>query len=158
VLFLDEPTSGVDPLGRRTIWDLLFSLSREHGVAILVTTHYMSEAEHCDRLALMHAGDVIANAAPAELKRQLRSDAGQLIEIATPNLDQAMSLLRSSGYEPTAYGTRIHIFSHDLNQDDRRISELLPGSTRKQIDLSMEDVFVYRVTQLEERKSLGRAA
>ncbi|WP_312854530.1 ATP-binding cassette domain-containing protein [Paludibacterium denitrificans] len=55
VLFLDEPTSGVDPLGRRAFWDILFNLSRVDGVAMLVTTHYMSEAEHCDHLALMFA-------------------------------------------------------------------------------------------------------
>jgi ABC-2 type transport system ATP-binding protein len=64
VLFLDEPTSGVDPIGRRMFWDILFHLSRREGVAILVTTHYMSEAEHCDHLALMYAGRVVADASP----------------------------------------------------------------------------------------------
>ena len=56
VLFLDEPTSGVDPVGRRQFWEILFQLSRVEGVAILITTHYMTEAEHCDRLALMYPG------------------------------------------------------------------------------------------------------
>ncbi|MDE3050337.1 MAG: ABC transporter ATP-binding protein, partial [Nitrospirota bacterium] len=60
VLFLDEPTSGVDPIGRRHFWDILSRLAREEGVAILITTHYMSEAEHCDNLALMYAGRIVA--------------------------------------------------------------------------------------------------
>ena len=65
VLFLDEPTSGVDPIGRRRFWEILVRLARSDGVAILVTTHYMSEAEHCDHLALMYAGRMIADASPA---------------------------------------------------------------------------------------------
>src|SRR5581483_10399774 len=62
VLFLDEPTAGVDVLGRRQLWEILFHLSRDLGVAILVTTHYMTEAEHCDELAIMYAGRIVANA------------------------------------------------------------------------------------------------
>lgn len=68
VLFLDEPTSGVDPIGRRRFWELLSRLAREEGVAILITTHYLSEAEHCDRLALMYAGRIVAEGTPAHLK------------------------------------------------------------------------------------------
>jgi ABC-2 type transport system ATP-binding protein len=72
VLFLDEPTAGVDPLGRREFWNLLAGLARDEGVAILLTTHHMAEAEHCDRLVLMHEGRVVADASPAVLKRTLR--------------------------------------------------------------------------------------
>ena len=67
ILFLDEPTSGVDPLGRRLFWDILRHLSRRAGVAVLITTHYMSEAEYCDHLALMYAGRVVADATPAAM-------------------------------------------------------------------------------------------
>jgi len=69
VLILDEPTSGVDPRARDRFWDLLTELSREQGVTIFVSTHFMSEAERCDRIALMHAGRVLASGAPAELQR-----------------------------------------------------------------------------------------
>ncbi|MDO9195737.1 ATP-binding cassette domain-containing protein, partial [Rhodoferax sp.] len=75
VLFLDEPTSGVDPIGRRRFWEILVHLARVEQVAILITTHYMSEAEHCDHLVLMHAGRVIADDSPAALKAALQKEA-----------------------------------------------------------------------------------
>ncbi|WP_114973416.1 ATP-binding cassette domain-containing protein [Rhodoferax ferrireducens] len=75
VLFLDEPTSGVDPIGRRRFWEILVHLARVEQVAILITTHYMSEAEHCDHLVLMHAGRVIADDSPAALKAALQREA-----------------------------------------------------------------------------------
>jgi len=76
VLFLDEPTSGVDPIGRRLFWDILLHLTRVDGAALLFTTHYMSETERCDRLGLMHAGRLIADAPPDELKRAVAAEAG----------------------------------------------------------------------------------
>ncbi len=82
VLFLDEPTSGVDPIGRRHFWEILIHLARVEGVAILLTTHYMSEVEQCDRLALMYAGKLIACDSPAALKAQLETEAGCVLDIA----------------------------------------------------------------------------
>jgi ABC-type multidrug transport system ATPase subunit len=76
VLFLDEPTSGVDPLGRRRFWQILQQLAREDGVAILITTHYMSEAEHCDRVGLMHAGRLVELETPAAMKHALEVETG----------------------------------------------------------------------------------
>ena len=73
ILFLDEPTSGVDPLSRRTFWDLINSLSAQ-GVTVFVTTHYMDEAEYCHRLALMNKGSIVALGTPDELKRQWMTD------------------------------------------------------------------------------------
>ena len=75
ILFLDEPTSGVDPIGRRRFWDTLFRLTREDGVAVLLTTHYMSEVERCDRVGLMYAGHLVADASPGELRRQASEEA-----------------------------------------------------------------------------------
>ena len=92
VLFLDEPTSGVDPVGRRHFWDILVHLARVEQVAILVTTHYMSEAEHCDHLALMYAGRVIADDSPANMIQALQNEAGQLLDITTDNPLAALSL------------------------------------------------------------------
>lgn len=72
VLFLDEPTSGVDPMARRRFWDLIYEMA-EGGAAVLVSTHYMDEAEYCGRLALMHRGRVVALGSPAELRAQCRA-------------------------------------------------------------------------------------
>ncbi|HWA81835.1 MAG TPA: ATP-binding cassette domain-containing protein [Fimbriimonadaceae bacterium] len=154
VLFLDEPTSGVDPLGRRTIWDLLFRLSREHGVAILVTTHYMSEAEHCDRLALMHAGRIVANASPETLKGQFRVETGALAEIDVGNLDRGVEVLAAAGFSPALYGRAIHTFTRDLERDIPRIRTALEHAglavrSVAEVPISMEDVFVYRIAELE---------
>ena len=76
IVFLDEPTSGVDPQARRVFWDLIYSLSREAGVTVLVSTHYMDEAAHCDRLGLMDQGRLIAVGSPAELKRDVGTTFG----------------------------------------------------------------------------------
>jgi hypothetical protein len=112
VLFLDEPTSGVDPVGRRQFWDILFRLSREEGVAILVTTHYMSEAEHCDRVALMFAGRIVADAPPSDLKRQVEEEAGRVLEVDTDRPVLALDRLSRAGFEGAAlFGRRIHLFS-----------------------------------------------
>jgi ABC-2 type transport system ATP-binding protein len=83
VLFLDEPTSGVDPIGRRRFWEILLHLSREEGVALLVTTHYLSEAEHCDRLALMYGGRIVSEGSPSGLKQEVEQEAGVLLELIT---------------------------------------------------------------------------
>src|SRR3990172_5100541 len=74
ILFLDEPTSGVDPIARRAFWDLIYRLSKE-GRTVFVSTHYMDEAEYCHRLALMNRGRIVALGAPAELKAELRERA-----------------------------------------------------------------------------------
>jgi ABC-2 type transport system ATP-binding protein len=98
VLFLDEPTSGVDPLGRRAFWDVLFRLSREEKVTILVTTHYMSEAEHCDHIALMYAGRVVADASPEQLKQNVQSEAGQLLRISGADSARLAEVLQGEGF------------------------------------------------------------
>ena len=72
LLFLDEPTGGVDPRGRRLFWDLIYELAADRGMTVLVTTHYMDEAEQCDRLAFILDGALIANGSPSELKHDLR--------------------------------------------------------------------------------------
>lgn len=164
VLFLDEPTSGVDPVGRRTFWDILFGLSREEGVTVLVTTHYMAEAEQCDHLALMHAGRIVADASPSEMKRQVESEAGALLEVHVDRPAEAMRLLDAAGYRHTSlFGQHVHLLSPDAAGDAERISTLLrrAGLCPEPVvrrPLSMEDVFVYRITMLEqEREGTGAA-
>jgi ABC-2 type transport system ATP-binding protein len=88
VLFLDEPTSGVDPIARRQFWDLIYGLS-DRGNTIFVTTHYMEEAEYCNRLALMYKGRVIALGTPAELKRERRAQSMEEVFIASIETEDA---------------------------------------------------------------------
>ncbi|HEY8509299.1 MAG TPA: ATP-binding cassette domain-containing protein, partial [Steroidobacteraceae bacterium] len=109
VLFLDEPTSGVDPIGRRQFWRILFQLARTDGVAVLLTTHFMSEAERCDRLALMFAGRIVADDTPDGLKRAVAAEAGELYEIDTDQPLLAQNALREAGFQGLSlHGRRVH--------------------------------------------------
>lgn len=161
VLFLDEPTSGVDPVGRRQFWDILFRLAREDGVAILVTTHHMSEAEHCDRLALMYAGRIVADAPPEALKGALEAEVGRLLELDVADAARTLALVREAGFvEAYVYGAHVRLFSRAPEADSARIRALLAaaGVVLRAVapqPLSMEDVFVYRVTALERAASGG---
>lgn len=164
VLFLDEPTSGVDPIGRRRFWEILSRLAREDGVAILVTTHYMSEAEHCDQLGLMHAGRLVAEGSPADLKRQFERETGSRLEIMTDQSGRALAELTASGMaRATLSGSKVHMLSLDPGRDEARIRAVLAGSgiaveavrTRQP---SLEDVFVSRVRALEHAAPEGRPA
>jgi ABC-2 type transport system ATP-binding protein len=157
VLFLDEPTSGVDPIGRRHFWDILSKLARDEGVAILVTTHYMSEAEHCDHLALMYAGRIVADGSPADMKRSVEKEAGHLFEVVADDPGKAVLELRRAGFADAAlYGTRIHLFCRDPVRDKDSACEALESSGVKVTSvtmrpLSLEDVFVYKVMALERQ-------
>jgi ABC-2 type transport system ATP-binding protein len=156
VLFLDEPTSGVDPIGRRRFWELLSRLAREEGVAILITTHYLSEAEHCDRLALMYAGRIVAEGTPTHLKSQVERETGRLLEVVTEKPGAALAQVAAAGYANAAlFGTKIHVFSRDPHRDESHIREVLSragipvGSVWTRTP-SLEDVFVSRVMALEQ--------
>lgn len=156
VLFLDEPTSGVDPIGRRRFWDMLSRLAREEGVAILVTTHHMNEAEHCDRLGLMHAGRLVAEGSPTELKQGLEREMGTLLEVRTDQPARALAHLVASGMpRATLSGAMLHVLSSDPAGDEARIRSLLVGigTAVEGVRIrppSLEDVFVSRVSALEE--------
>jgi len=156
VLFLDEPTSGVDPIGRRRFWDILVQMASVEQVAILITTHYMSEAEHCGHVALMYDGRIIADASPAEMKRALQQDAGQLLDIATDRPLIAMKALEQAGFAGVAlFGRRIHLLAKDPEKARQRIEILLVQQGISLLDItpripSMEDVFVYRVMAREK--------
>lgn len=158
VLFLDEPTSGVDPIGRRRFWDILVHLARVERVAVLITTHYMSEAEHCDHLALMHAGRVIADDSPAALKASLEQEAGQVLEIAAESPLAALEVLEQAGFSgPALFGRRIHLLARDPARDQARIRELLAGRGVRLLEItpltpSLEDVFVHRILERERQE------
>jgi ABC-2 type transport system ATP-binding protein len=153
---LDEPTSGVDPVGRRRFWSILVRLAREEAVAILVTTHYMSEAEHCDRLALMYAGRIISTGSPHDMKQALEREAGQLLEITTSAPQEALRRLIGIGFaSATLHGRAIHILSKRAKEDQGLIQAALEEAAIHLTaivprTLTLEDVFVYRVMAMEE--------
>jgi ABC-2 type transport system ATP-binding protein len=158
VLFLDEPTSGVDPIGRRHFWDILSRLAREEGVAILITTHYMSEAEHCDHLALMYAGRIVAEGSPEAMKHQVEREAGHLLEVTTDRPGDALQQLVQAGFVGAAlFGTKIHLLSKNLAGEEPRLRAAL-STAAVQIrgvgirPLTLEDVFVHRVMALERQE------
>jgi ABC-2 type transport system ATP-binding protein len=161
VLFLDEPTSGVDPIGRRRFWEILVHLARVEQVAILLTTHYMSEAEHCDHLALMYAGKVIADDTPQALKDALVREAGQVLDIGAAPVLPALEALEQAGLADAAlFGRRIHVLAHDVAAATERIRGILEGKGIRVEDIApraptLEDVFVWRILE-RERAEVAR--
>jgi ABC-2 type transport system ATP-binding protein len=144
ILFLDEPTSGVDPVSRRNFWNLIYGMSRS-GVTIFVTTHYMDEAEYCDRLALIYRGKIIAEGPPSELKeRAMNRD---VLEVEVDRAVDAMELLTNAGIETAIFGTLLHATVDRAAEASPRIEEILgnAGFTVRGVEKvvpSLEDVFV----------------
>ena len=149
LVFLDEPTAGVDPVSRRAFWNLLYRLVAD-GVTVFVTTHYMDEAEHCHRLAFIQHGRLIAYGTPEEIKRDRMR--GQVLEIDCTQPDVAMSVLRQTdAFEDVAlYGTLIHTVTEDAAAAKPRITQALTeaGVKVQAVDIvapSLEDVFISSV-------------
>lgn len=145
ILFLDEPTSGVDPVSRRAFWDLIYEFAAA-GTTVFVSTHYMEEAEYCHRLALMNRGRLIALDRPRGLKRRIREP---ILEVVTPDAPRAVDALRgvSGVLEVTMFGRTLHAMVEDAESGERRIAERLAeaGHAVGSIDAiepSLEDVFV----------------
>jgi ABC-2 type transport system ATP-binding protein len=154
VVFLDEPTSGVDPLSRRRFWRLIDDLSRE-GVTVFVTTHYLDEAEHCDRLALMHAGRLVALGTVPELKSVLGESA--ILEIAAPGVAEALEILERESWvrDVSVFGDGLHVVVEDACEGARRVGEILAsrGIAPVEIDAvlpSLEDVFLHHVGRAKD--------
>jgi ABC-2 type transport system ATP-binding protein len=149
VLFLDEPTSGVDPSSRRRFWNLIHSLSAE-GVSVLVSTHYMDEAEYCMRIAMIERGRLIALGTPSELKQQ--SIGGELIELECDNIGSAIELVAQvAGVRDVAvFGNTLHILVDDAQETGVAVCHSLaehglPGAQARPILPTMEDMFVHLV-------------
>jgi len=144
ILFLDEPTSGVDPISRRNFWDLIYEMARK-GTTIFVTTHYMDEADYCDRLALIYRGRVIAEGTPGEMRRKyMKRD---VIEIEADRLVAALEAVYKNGIETAIFGSLLHATVDNAEQDIPRIEALLKkeGIAVNRIEKiipSLEDVFV----------------
>ncbi|MGQ9872885.1 ABC transporter ATP-binding protein [Leptodesmis sp.] len=145
ILFLDEPTSGVDPLARRQFWRLIEDFARQ-GAAILVTTHYLEEAEHCNRMGFMVVGEVVAQGSPSQIKAE---QPGQLIEVICDRTQAASNLLKTQldPWRVSIFGDRLHLV---LERPDSEISALRETLQNHQImvhslrpiPFSLEDAFI----------------
>jgi ABC-2 type transport system ATP-binding protein len=147
IVFLDEPTGGVDPLSRRQFWALIDHLS-ESGVTVLVTTHYLDEAEHCHRLAIIHAGKLAAIGSTAELKRVFADRV--ILEIQSPSPVEAMRVLDTmAGVEKTSiFGTSVHAVVKGVGPSvaealkSNLIAHHVPVDAVAPVQPSLEDVFL----------------
>lgn len=158
ILFLDEPTSGVDPVSRRRFWELINELS-ERGITILVTTHYLDEAEYCNDLTLINAGRLIASGSPKQLKAIHITYS--ILEVETTNPVAAMELLRNQPWviEISLFGTYLHVGVDDEERRKGSIRSILASTgiqirRMERIVPSLEDVFL----RLLEQDSKKRAA
>jgi len=147
IVFLDEPTSGVDPISRRRFWDLINELSSE-GITVLVTTHYLEEAEYCNNIILIDAGKLIAEGTSKELKTHHLKN--RILEIECEKVVEAMEILEKKDFvdETSIFGNQIHIIVNDKYENERQIRDLLTQNliSIKRIDKivpTLEDVFIH---------------
>ncbi len=145
IIFLDEPTAGVDPLSRRSFWALIYQLA-DAGVTVFVTTHYMDEAEYCDRLGLIYRGELIALGSPEELKGAMTEE---LVEVICDRPQEALALLEilPEVRHAALFGRGLHVVTDSARRivpviAARLAAAGLPASRLEPIVPSLEDVFV----------------
>jgi ABC-2 type transport system ATP-binding protein len=160
VVFLDEPTSGVDPISRRRFWRLIDEMSAR-GVTVFVTTHYLDEAEYCHRLALIHAGRLVALGTVSELKTVFKGHS--VLEVTTKRPGDALEAIGEAPWarETSIFGTRIHVVVEDADEGGKRIEERLAAEgigpvAVERILPSLEDVFIHHVEEAEAASREGR--
>jgi len=151
IIFLDEPTSGVDPISRRQFWDLIHNMAGE-GVTVFVTTHYMEEAEYCNRLALIFRGRMVALGTPSELKQ--KSMKGELLLVECTPLGPAVEVLQSAPMvmDAAVFGNALHLVVEQAEAATPEVKKYLAehGVTVRRIEKirpSLEDVFVSLTTE-----------
>jgi ABC-2 type transport system ATP-binding protein len=145
VLFLDEPTAGVDPAARRVFWDIIYALA-DSGSTVLITTHYLDEAEYCGIVTLMHAGRIVASGSPGQLKRERFP--GRLVEVECDDPEAALAALKTTqGIEEAAlFGSRLHAaIASDAPKglvEEALKARGIAVSRSEEILPSLEDVFI----------------
>jgi ABC-2 type transport system ATP-binding protein len=159
IVFLDEPTSGVDPLARRAFWRMINHLA-DAGTAVLVTTHYLEEAEQCNRLGLMVAGELLVEGTPSEVKARQQ---GHLLEFRVDQPQRAADLLKSetARWRVALFGRRLHIITdNDVETGIRENTQRLEAAGIRVLEaregrFSLEDVFISVVEQARELGKIG---
>jgi ABC-2 type transport system ATP-binding protein len=159
IVFLDEPTSGVDPLARRAFWTMINRLA-DRGTAVLVTTHYLEEAEQCNRLGLMVAGELLVEGTPTEIKAQQR---GHLIEMRVDQPQRAADLLKSQlpHWRVALFGHSLHVITDDdVAAGIRDYTQRLESAGMRVLGaregrFSLEDVFISVVERAREIGKIG---
>ncbi|MCK9213133.1 ATP-binding cassette domain-containing protein [Rhodoferax sp.] len=161
ILFLDEPTSGVDPLSRRQFWDMIAQMSHR-GTTVFVTTHYMEEAEYCDELALIYRGRMIAHGKPAEIKTLIPED---ILEIRVERPFEALERLEGSGLvqEAALFGDALHAVVGNAATASSALSDFLAQQgfavqAIRQVTPSLEDVFVSLIELDDRQRAQGEPA
>ena len=146
IVFLDEPTSGVDPIARRNFWNLIQSITYE-GITVFITTHYLEEAEYCNSLAFIYNGEIIITGTPAELKKNVIKRT--LFEIENKDPDKLIDCFRKEKfiYDLSIFGSKVHIIPDSKDIDKNYIAEFLKGKDIEfkkieEIKPSLEDVFI----------------
>jgi ABC-2 type transport system ATP-binding protein len=159
VLFLDEPTSGVDPLARRAFWMMINRLA-DAGTAILVTTHYLEESEQCNRLGFMVAGELVAEGSPTEIKGK---QTGHLLEVVVDQPQKAADLLKkdTEPWRISLFGDRLHVITDDdVASGEKSTKEKLESNGIRILEMregqfSMEDVFIGVVEKARQEGKVG---
>lgn len=158
VIFLDEPTAGIDPVARRDLWDLLFDLAAA-GKTLFVTTHYMDEAERCNQIAYIFNSKLTIQGTPAELKAlpEVSPEGTRRIAVATSQPASALALLKHEPYamDATLVEAEIHLLMPADTGDETVVSTLekagMAGASIRRIEPSLEDVFVTVTRRLEKQ-------
>ncbi|MCI0453771.1 MAG: ABC transporter ATP-binding protein [Candidatus Dadabacteria bacterium] len=156
IIFLDEPTSGVDPISRRQFWDLIYELSSK-GVTVFVTTHYMEEAEYCDRIGLIYRGELIASGTPGVLKTELMPE--DILEVTCERPQDAMGEIEKipSIKGVALFGKGLHVVTEDAEAAADAIQNILAERDYQFINVekivpSLEDVFVSLIEARDRAK------
>jgi ABC-2 type transport system ATP-binding protein len=168
ILFLDEPTAGIDPVARRELWDLLFALAAQ-GTTFFITTHYMDEAERCSHVAYIYFASLIANGTPAELKAmpEISPPGTARVEITSVQVTRALAVLRKlpGVISATVFGQSVHALIEDRLSHEALTAALakenIPVGDIRPLAVSLEDVFVemsYRRESERNQKEAERSA
>ena len=147
ILFLDEPTTGVDPVSRRDFWKILSSLTKE-GITIFMTTPYLDEAERCNRVAMMNKGKIIAIDKPSEIKKSINK---HVVEVVCSPPRKAYEILKEK-FESQMFGDRINIVVDDYKKEFPKIEKLLNSNgidvaDSRAVTPSLENVFMHLIKE-----------
>ncbi|MDD5136146.1 MAG: ABC transporter ATP-binding protein [Candidatus Omnitrophica bacterium] len=160
MIFLDEPTSGVDPITRANFWSIIKELAKR-GVTVFVTTHYMDEAENCDRMTLIYKGTIIAMGTPEEMKTTYMKD--EILEITVDDADSWVDKIKSAGCVKDAalFGAAIHVVVEDSKTASDAIGKIFKAQGVKKFNINkirptLEDVFVSAIENFDKTNGAAK--